>query len=156
MRTIGPAAINSLFSLSIENGYLGGYLVYYVLIVTSCATLAFGSMLPGQIQRAWWWAQCRNWNAGPDPYSSTEFKTKHPAKCDHPRNYSESVTCYFLYTIILTPTAVIHLLLLFISQPLPNSITLLFVRFICLMPICMSSHKRPVVDSLFRQWILEL
>jgi len=49
MRAIGPAAANSLFSLSIEKGYLGGYLVYYVLVVMSGAALAFSSMLPRQI-----------------------------------------------------------------------------------------------------------
>ena len=46
MRTIGPAMVNSLFSLSIEKGYLGGHLVYYVLVVLSGAALAFSSMLP--------------------------------------------------------------------------------------------------------------
>jgi hypothetical protein len=49
MRAIGPAAANSLFSLSIEKGYLGGYLVYCVLVVITAVALAFGSMLPRQM-----------------------------------------------------------------------------------------------------------
>ena len=49
MRAIGPAAANSLFSLSIEKGYLGGYLVYYVLVFISSGALALGLMLPRQI-----------------------------------------------------------------------------------------------------------
>jgi len=46
MRTIGPASANSLFSLSIEKGYLGGHLVYYVLVVITGVALALSSMLP--------------------------------------------------------------------------------------------------------------
>ena len=49
MRAIGPAAANSLFSLSIEKGYLRGQLVYFVLVVISGAALAIGTMLPRQI-----------------------------------------------------------------------------------------------------------
>ena len=49
MRAIGPAAANSLFSLSIEKGYLGGQLVYYILVVISGAALALGSRLPRHI-----------------------------------------------------------------------------------------------------------
>ena len=46
MRAIGPAAANSLFSVSIEKGLLGGWLVYYVLLATTFATLFVGSFLP--------------------------------------------------------------------------------------------------------------
>jgi hypothetical protein len=46
MRAIGPAAANSLFSLSIEKGYLRGQLVYYVLVFISGAALALGTHLP--------------------------------------------------------------------------------------------------------------
>ena len=46
MRTIGPASVNSLFSLSIEKGYLGGHLVYYVLVAITGVALALSSMLP--------------------------------------------------------------------------------------------------------------
>ena len=49
MRAIGPAAANSLFSLSIEKGYLGGYFVYYVLVLVTGAAVVFGLMLPRQI-----------------------------------------------------------------------------------------------------------
>ena len=49
MRAIGPAAANSLFSLSIEKGYLQGQLVYYVLVVISGAALALATHLPRQI-----------------------------------------------------------------------------------------------------------
>ena len=49
MRAIGPAAANSLFSLSVEKGYLGGYFVYYVLIVVTGAAVVFGLMLPRQL-----------------------------------------------------------------------------------------------------------
>lgn len=46
MRTIGPAAVNSLFSLSIEKGYLGGWMVYYALMATTFAALCVGAQLP--------------------------------------------------------------------------------------------------------------
>jgi len=46
MRTIGPAAANSLFSLSIEKGYLGGWMVYYVLMATTLVALCVGAQLP--------------------------------------------------------------------------------------------------------------
>ncbi|KAG6872736.1 hypothetical protein C0995_007057 [Termitomyces sp. Mi166 len=40
MRAIGPAATNSLFSLSIEKNYLSGHLVYYVLIAVALMALS--------------------------------------------------------------------------------------------------------------------
>jgi MFS family permease len=46
MRTIGPASVNSLFSLSIAKGYLGGHLVYYVLVAITGVALALSTMLP--------------------------------------------------------------------------------------------------------------
>lgn len=49
MRAVGPAAANSLFSLSMENNYLEGYLVYYVLVVVTAAAIVFGLMLPRQL-----------------------------------------------------------------------------------------------------------
>lgn len=49
MRAIGPAAANSLFSLSIAENYLGGYLVYYVLTAVVVASLFVASMLPRHI-----------------------------------------------------------------------------------------------------------
>jgi hypothetical protein len=49
MRAIGPAAANSLFSLTIEKGYLRGQLVYFVLVVISGAALALATQLPRRI-----------------------------------------------------------------------------------------------------------
>ncbi|KAF8150888.1 member of major facilitator superfamily multidrug-resistance, DHA1 sub-family [Crassisporium funariophilum] len=49
MRAIGPAAANSLFSLSIEKNYLGGHLVYYVLLAVVGVALFIGSLLPRHI-----------------------------------------------------------------------------------------------------------
>lgn len=49
MRAIGPAAANSLFSISIEKGLLGGWLVYYVLIATAFVTMFVGSFLPNKL-----------------------------------------------------------------------------------------------------------
>ncbi|KAJ7284506.1 member of major facilitator superfamily multidrug-resistance, DHA1 sub-family [Mycena rebaudengoi] len=52
MRTIGPAAANSLFSLSmkIDGGYLGRWMVYYVLMAVVCVSLWVGAQLP---RRPW-------------------------------------------------------------------------------------------------------
>ena len=49
MRAIGPAMANSLFSLSMEKGYCGGYLVYYVLLFLVSVSLYVGSLLPRHI-----------------------------------------------------------------------------------------------------------
>jgi len=49
MRAIGPATANSLFSFSISHNYLGGFLVYYVLVVIVGVALAVGSMLPNEL-----------------------------------------------------------------------------------------------------------
>ncbi|PPQ68704.1 hypothetical protein CVT25_012105 [Psilocybe cyanescens] len=49
MRAIGPAAANSLFSLSIDKGYLGGFLVYYVLLSIVAVSLFISSLLPRQV-----------------------------------------------------------------------------------------------------------
>ncbi|KAF8896544.1 member of major facilitator superfamily multidrug-resistance, DHA1 sub-family, partial [Infundibulicybe gibba] len=46
MRAIGPAAANSMFSLSIVKNYLGGYLVYYILVVVVGASILVASRLP--------------------------------------------------------------------------------------------------------------
>jgi len=51
MRAIGPATANSLFSLSIEKNYLGGQLVYYVLVLLTGGALALSSLLPPQVWR---------------------------------------------------------------------------------------------------------
>ena len=49
MRAIGPAAANSLFSITIEKNYLGGHLVYYVLVAVVCAALMVASLLPRKL-----------------------------------------------------------------------------------------------------------
>ena len=50
MRTVGPAAANSLFSLSIdqEHHYMGGYFVYYALTVIVLVTIWVGTLLPAR------------------------------------------------------------------------------------------------------------
>lgn len=50
-RAIGPAAANSLFSLSLSEHYMGGLLVYYVLMATTVAAIAVGSLLPRHARR---------------------------------------------------------------------------------------------------------
>ena len=49
IRAVGPATVSSLFSLSIEKGYLGGYLVYYFLALTAFGSLWVGSLLPSEL-----------------------------------------------------------------------------------------------------------
>ncbi|EIM90950.1 MFS general substrate transporter [Stereum hirsutum FP-91666 SS1] len=51
MRTIGPAAANSLFSLSMKHGILNGYFVYLVLTIASGVAVAFSTTLPTQVWR---------------------------------------------------------------------------------------------------------
>ncbi|KAF9035152.1 member of major facilitator superfamily multidrug-resistance, DHA1 sub-family [Panaeolus papilionaceus] len=48
MRGVGPALANSLFSLSIEHKYLGGYLVYFSLLGVTTAALVLASLLPSK------------------------------------------------------------------------------------------------------------
>ncbi|KAF8326716.1 member of major facilitator superfamily multidrug-resistance, DHA1 sub-family [Amanita rubescens] len=48
LRTVAPAISNSLFSLSIDKGYLGGYLVYFFFVCSSVIALCAASMLPRQ------------------------------------------------------------------------------------------------------------
>ncbi|KAF5358781.1 hypothetical protein D9758_008532 [Tetrapyrgos nigripes] len=47
-RAIGPAVSNSLFSVSIKHNYVGGYMVYTVLVAAACVAMVVGSMLPGR------------------------------------------------------------------------------------------------------------
>ncbi|KAI0291899.1 MFS general substrate transporter [Multifurca ochricompacta] len=49
MRAIGPAATASLFSLSLAEGYLGGEMVYVVLLAISLVSVAFGTTLPREV-----------------------------------------------------------------------------------------------------------
>jgi len=46
MRAIGPAASNSLYSLSIDKGYMGGHLVYYILTGIVGMALYVAFLLP--------------------------------------------------------------------------------------------------------------
>ncbi|KAF9522054.1 major facilitator superfamily multidrug-resistance, DHA1 sub-family, partial [Crepidotus variabilis] len=48
-RAIGPAMANSLFSFSMEKGYLGGYFVYYILLVITGFCIYVGWLLPRHI-----------------------------------------------------------------------------------------------------------
>jgi len=50
MRAIGPALANSLFSLSIEKGYCGGYLVFYILMLIVVVSIYVGWLLPRHIE----------------------------------------------------------------------------------------------------------
>jgi hypothetical protein len=52
MRAFGPAVANSLFSLSMEKGYLGGSLVYVVLIGVVFLAIALASLLPRRLWNA--------------------------------------------------------------------------------------------------------
>ena len=53
MRAIGPAAATSLFSVSLAEGYLGGGLVYVVLLMISLTSVAIGTTLPQQVWQSW-------------------------------------------------------------------------------------------------------
>ncbi|KJA16892.1 hypothetical protein HYPSUDRAFT_206686 [Hypholoma sublateritium FD-334 SS-4] len=46
MRAIGPAAANSLFSVSIARHYLGGNFVYVVMLAMVCGALGVAALLP--------------------------------------------------------------------------------------------------------------
>ena len=54
MRAVGPAAANSLFSLSIDPArhYLNGHLVYWSMSVITCLALVAGSYLPTKVWAA--------------------------------------------------------------------------------------------------------
>lgn len=46
LTTMVPIVSNSLFSLSMEKGYLGGYMVYVVFLCTAVVALCGSSLLP--------------------------------------------------------------------------------------------------------------
>ncbi|KAG2070151.1 MFS general substrate transporter [Suillus decipiens] len=46
MRAVGPAAVNTAFSISIERQYLGGNLVYCVMVGAVCMAMGVGVLLP--------------------------------------------------------------------------------------------------------------
>ncbi|KAF8731255.1 hypothetical protein AX14_004992 [Amanita brunnescens Koide BX004] len=45
-RAIGPAAVNSLYSISLARGYMGGFMVYYVLMLITAFSFWLGTLLP--------------------------------------------------------------------------------------------------------------
>ncbi|KAF9065831.1 major facilitator superfamily domain-containing protein [Rhodocollybia butyracea] len=49
-RAVGPAVSNSLFSLSLKHGYMGGFLVYYVLLGMVGGSLMATGTLPREIR----------------------------------------------------------------------------------------------------------
>jgi len=49
MRTFGPAIANSLFSISVERHSLNGWLVYWVLLAVTIASIAFSTTLPKNV-----------------------------------------------------------------------------------------------------------
>lgn len=49
MRAIGPATVNSAFSLSIEKDIMGGYFVYWVMVAMVGLTLWVGCLLPKKL-----------------------------------------------------------------------------------------------------------
>ena len=51
MRAIGPVSATSLFSMSLAEGYLGGEMVYLVLMGFSAVSIAFAIALPRQVRR---------------------------------------------------------------------------------------------------------
>jgi len=48
-RAIGPAAANSLYSILLVKGYIGGFMVYYVLMVVVFFSISIGTVLPTKI-----------------------------------------------------------------------------------------------------------
>jgi len=49
-RAIGPAAANSLYSISLAKEYMGGFMVYYVLMVVVFFSISIATLLP---TKAW-------------------------------------------------------------------------------------------------------
>jgi hypothetical protein len=47
-RAFGPAATNSLYSLSIKTGLLGGWFVYYILTTFAITAVYVATLLPKQ------------------------------------------------------------------------------------------------------------
>lgn len=47
LRSLAPGISNMLFSLSIDKGYLGGYMVYFVFVCSAVMALCASSLLPG-------------------------------------------------------------------------------------------------------------
>ena len=52
LTAVAPTVSNSLFSLSIAKGYLGGYMVYFVFVCTVVLALCASSLLPSYDTKA--------------------------------------------------------------------------------------------------------
>jgi hypothetical protein len=52
VRAVGPATTTTLFSLSLAEGYMGGGLVYVVLLAVSLVVVTFGTTLPPEVWRS--------------------------------------------------------------------------------------------------------
>ena len=48
-RTFGPAFANSLYSLSMEYNYMGGWLVWWALLIVCAIALACASFVPNEV-----------------------------------------------------------------------------------------------------------
>ena len=48
-RAIGPIAVNSLYSISLAKGYMGGFMVYHVLMVIVFFSISIGTLLPTKV-----------------------------------------------------------------------------------------------------------
>jgi steroid 5-alpha reductase family enzyme len=49
MRTFGPSFASSLFSLSMEHNYMGGWLVWWALLIVVGIAVACGMLVPSQV-----------------------------------------------------------------------------------------------------------
>ena len=48
-RAIGPGIANTLYSVSLSKGYMGGFMVYYVLMVIVFFSISIGTLLPAKV-----------------------------------------------------------------------------------------------------------
>lgn len=46
LRAIGPASATSLFALSVERNWMGGYAVFVILIISTILSLFIADLLP--------------------------------------------------------------------------------------------------------------
>lgn len=52
-QALGPSAVTSLFSFSVERDLMGGYAVYFVLFIFSCFSIWCSMRLPRKVQPLW-------------------------------------------------------------------------------------------------------
>ena len=53
VQALGPLAVTSLFSFSVELNLMGGYAVYFVLFIFSCFSIWCSMRLPHKVQPVW-------------------------------------------------------------------------------------------------------